>query len=74
MSEGHAQARTTPRTRGRSRTQPHRCLSWQNATHQRGNRTQVEAIVVALRSLTLLALDDLVAVVHEFINPDISRS
>jgi transposase InsO family protein len=33
-----------------------------------------EAIVVALRSLTLLPLDDLVAVVREFIHPDVSRS
>ena len=29
---------------------------------------------MAVRSLTLLGLDDLVAVVREFINPDVSRS
>ena len=33
-----------------------------------------ELIVVELRRLTLLALDDLVAVVREFINPAVSRS
>jgi hypothetical protein len=33
-----------------------------------------EAITVELRRLTLLALDDLVAVVRELINPDVSRS
>ena len=33
-----------------------------------------EAIVVALRETTLLPLDDLLAVVHEFINPAVSRS
>ena len=33
-----------------------------------------EAIAVELRCLTLLPLDDLVAVVREFINPNVSRS
>ena len=33
-----------------------------------------EAVTVELRRLTLLALDDLVAVVRESINPDVSRS
>lgn len=33
-----------------------------------------EAIVVELRKTLLLALDDLLAVTHEFINPDVSRS
>ena len=33
-----------------------------------------EAIVVELRRTVLLPLDDLVAVVREFINPDVSRS
>ncbi|MCS4292827.1 hypothetical protein M2375_001033 [Comamonas sp. BIGb0152] len=33
-----------------------------------------EAIAVALRCLLLLPLDDLVAVVREFINPDVSRA
>jgi len=33
-----------------------------------------EAIVVALRETTLLPLDDLLAVIHEFINPAVSRS
>ena len=33
-----------------------------------------EAITVELRRLTLLPVDDLVAVVREFINPDVLRS
>jgi len=33
-----------------------------------------EALVVELRKTTLLPLDDLLAVVHEFINPAVSRS
>jgi transposase InsO family protein len=33
-----------------------------------------ETVVVALREALLLPLDDLLAVTHEFINPDVSRS
>ena len=33
-----------------------------------------EAVVVALRRLLLLPLDDLLAVTREFLNPDVSRS
>lgn len=33
-----------------------------------------EAVVLALRESLLLPLDDLLAVTHEFINPDVSRS
>ena len=33
-----------------------------------------EAVVLALREALLLPLDDLLAVTHEFINPDVSRS
>jgi len=33
-----------------------------------------EAIAVELRCMALLPLDDLVAVVREFINPDVSRA
>ena len=33
-----------------------------------------EAVAVALRTTLLLPLDDLLAVVREFLNPDVSRS
>ena len=33
-----------------------------------------EAVVVELRRMLLLPLDDLLAVAHEFLNPDVSRS
>jgi hypothetical protein len=33
-----------------------------------------EAVVVSLRKTLLVSLDDLLAVVREFLNPDVSRS
>ena len=99
MSEVHAQARTTPRTRAEIKNSTASLLelakrynisvatarkwkqrdSQEDLSHRPHKLCTTltpaqEAIVVALRSLTLLALDDLVAVVREFINPDVSRS
>ena len=99
MSQVHAQARTTPRTRAEIKAS---CaplvelaerynISRATAAKWRGRETPQdlshrphklsttltpgeEAIAVELRCLTLLPLDDLVAVVREFINPNVSRS
>ena len=99
MSEVHAQARTTPRTRAEIKNSAASLLElakrynisvatarkWkqrdspEDLSHRPHKLCTTltpaqEAIAVALRSLTLLGLDDLVAVVREFINPDVSRS
>ena len=99
MSQVHAQARTTPRTRGEIK-EPSASLvalaerynislatarKWkgrecpQDLSHRPLKLSTTlspaqETIAVELRCVTLLPLDDLVAVVREFINPDISRS
>ncbi len=48
------------------------------ATPRIGCRTVLtprqEAVAVSLRKTLLLPLDDLLAVVREFLNPDVSRS
>ena len=99
MSEVHAQARTTPRTRAEIKNSTASLLElakrynisvatarkWkqrdspEDLSHRPHKLCTTltpaqEAIAVAVRSLTLLGLDDLVAVVREFINPDVSRS
>ena len=99
MSEVHAQARTTPRTRTEIKQSSASLVELAErynisvATARKWKRRDSpedlshrphklcttltpaqEAIVVALRRLTLLPLDDLVAVVREFINPEVSRS
>ena len=99
MSEVHAQARTTPRTRAEIKKSSASLVEladiynislatarkWkgrddhQDLSHRphKLNTTLTpgqEAIAVELRCLTLLPLDDLVAVVREFINPNVSRS
>ena len=99
MSEIHAQARTTPRTRAEIKNSTASLLElakrynisvatarkWkqrdspEDLSHRPHKLCTTltpaqEAIAVAVRSLTLLGLDDLVAVVREFINPDVSRS
>ena len=93
MSEIHAQARTTPRTRAEIKNSTASLLElakrynisvatarkWkqrdspEDLSHRPHKLCTTltpaqEAIAVALRSLTLLGLDDLVAVVREFIN------
>lgn len=98
MSQVHAQARTTPRTRteikeasgslaqlaeryniSRSTARKWRArecpLDRSHRPHQLNTTLSPvqEAIVVELRCTTLLPLDDLVAVVREFIHPGISR-
>ena len=99
MSQVHAQARTTPRTRAEIK-EPSASLvalaerynislatarKWkgrecpQDLSHRPLKLSTTlspaqETIAVELRCVTLLPLDDLVAVVREFINPDISRS
>ena len=99
MSEVHAQARTTPRTRAEIKASSASLVGlaerynisvatarkWKTREHpqdlsHRPHKLSTtltpgqELIVVDLRRLTLLPLDDLVAVVREFINPDVSRS
>ena len=99
MSEVHAQARTTPRTRTeikestatlaelaeRYNISKLTARKWKNRespedlSHRphKLNTTLTpaqEAIAVELRCMALLPLDDLVAVVREFINPDVSRA
>jgi transposase InsO family protein len=99
MSQVHAQARTTPRTRAeikesssslgalaeRYNVSRATARKWkardcpQDLSHRPHKLSTTlspaqEAITVALRRLTLLPLDDLVAVVREFINPQVSRS
>ena len=99
MSEVHAQARTTPRTRAEIKDSPASLVAlaetynisvatarkWkgrdspEDLSHRPHRLSTTltpgqEAITVELRRLTLLPLDDLVAVVREFINPDVSRS
>ena len=99
MSQVHAQARTTPRTRAEIKASSAPLvelaerynISRATAAKWKGRKTPQdlshrphklsttltpgeEAIAVELRCLTLLPLDDLVAVVREFINPNVSRS
>src|SRR5258707_478204 len=99
MSEVHAQARTTPRTRTeikestatlaelaeRYNISKLTARKWKNreSPEDRSHRPHKlnttltpaqEAIAVELRCMALLPLDDLVAVVREFINPDVSRA
>ena len=99
MSQVHAQARTTPRTRAEIKASSASVIelaeryniSRATAAKWKGRETAQdlshrphklsttltpaqEAIVVELRCTTLLPLDDLVVVVREFINPNVSRS
>lgn len=99
MSEVHAQARTTPRTRAEikdsdaSQAELARQYNVGRATvrkwhdrddvQDRSHRPHKlattlspgqEAVVVELRKTLLLALDDLLVVVREFVNPQVSRS
>lgn len=99
MSEVHAQARTTPRTRAEIKNSTASLLElakrynisvatarkWkqrdspEDLSHRPHKLCTTltpaqEAIAVAVRSLTLLGLDDLVAVVREFINPRTSHA
>ncbi|WP_300085495.1 IS481 family transposase [uncultured Nitrosomonas sp.] len=99
MSQVHAQARTTPRTRAEikassaslgelaerynisratARKWKHRDspedLSHRPHTLHTTLLPVQEAITVELRRLLLLPLDDLLAIVREFINPAVSRS
>ena len=99
MSQVHAQARTTPRTRSeikhstdtlvdladRYNISKATARKWKNRespedlSHRphKLNTTLTpaqEAIAVELRCMALLPLDDLVAVVREFINPAVSRA
>jgi len=99
VSQVHAQARTTPRTRAEIKVSPAPIgelaerynISRATAAKWKGRETPhdlshrphklsttltpgEEAIAVELRSTLLLPLDDLVAVVREFINPNVSRS
>ena len=99
MSQVHAQARTTPRTRAeikassaplgelaerynisratarkwKHRESPHDLSHRPHTLHTTLSPVQ-EAITVELRCLLLLPLDDLLAVVREFMNPDVSRA
>ena len=99
MSQVHAQARTTPRTRAeikasgestgelakrynitratarkwKGRDTPEDLSHRPHTLHTTLTPVQ-EAITVELRCLLLLPLDDLLAVVREFINPDVSRA
>jgi transposase InsO family protein len=99
MSQVHAQARTTPRTRAeiKESTAPLSELAelynislatarkWkgrespEDLSHRPHKLSTTlspaqEAIAVELRCMALLPLDDLVAVVREFINPAVSRA
>lgn len=99
MSQIHAQARTTPRTRveikestaslaqlaERYNVSKATARKWKNRESPQDlshrphklNTTLTpaqEAVVVELRCMALLSLDDLVAVVREFINPQVSRT
>jgi transposase InsO family protein len=99
MSEVHAQARTTPKTRAEIKASTASLVElaeryniskatarkWKNRespedlSHRphKLNTTLTpaqEAIAVELRCMALLPLDDLVAVVREFINPNVSRA
>lgn len=99
MSEVHAQARTTPRTRAEIKASTEsvaklaerydlsrataRKWKHRDSTEDRSHRPHKlhttptpaqEVIVVELRCMALLPLDDLVAVVREFIHPDVSRA
>jgi transposase InsO family protein len=99
MSQVHAQARTTPRTRAEIKASSQTLVELaerydiSRATARKWKQRETpqdlshrphklcttltpaqEALVVELRCLTLLALDDLVVVVREFINPEVSRS
>ena len=99
MSQVHAQARTTPRTRAeikeasgslaelaeRYNISRSTARKWkgrdcpQDLSHRPHKLSTTlspaqEAIAVELRRSTLLPLDDLVAVVREFIHPGVSRS
>ena len=99
MSQVHAQARTTPRTRAeikassaplvelaerynisRATAAKWKCRETPHDLSHRPHKLSTtlapgeEAIAVELRCLTLLPLDDLLVVVREFINPDVSRS
>ena len=99
MSQVHAQARTTPRTRAeikascaplvelaeRYNITRGTAAKWKGreTPHDLSHRPHKlsttltpgeEAIAVELRRTLLLPLDDLVAVVREFINPAVSRS
>jgi transposase InsO family protein len=99
MSQVHAQARTTPRTRAEIKDSTDTLVDladrynitkatarkWKNRespedlSHRPHNLNTTltpaqEAIAVELRCMALLPLDDLVAVVREFINPDVSRA
>jgi transposase InsO family protein len=99
MSQVHAQARTTPRTRAEIKASSATLVelaeryniskatvrkwkgreSTQDLSHRAHHLCTTltpaqEAIAVELRSTLLLPLDDLLAVVREFINPNVSRS
>lgn len=99
MSQVHAQARTTPRTRAEIKASSATLVelaklyniskatarkwkgreSTQDLSHRAHKLCTTlspaqEAIAVELRSTLLLPLDDLVAIVREFINPNVSRS
>ena len=99
MSQVHAQARTTPRTRAEIKDSPasiaqlaelynitratarkwkHRDspddLSHRPHTLHTTLSPVQEAIAVELRRLLFLPLDDLLAVVREFVNPQVSRA
>ena len=99
MSQVHAQARTTPRTRAEIKASSAPLvelaerynISRATAAKWKGRETPhdlshrphnlhttltpgEEAIAVELRRMLLLPLDDLLAVVREFINPAVSRS
>ncbi len=99
MSEVHAQARTTPRTRAEIKASTEsvaklaerydisrataRKWKQRDSTEDRSHRPHKlhttltpaqEVIVVELRCMALLPLDDLVAVVREFIHPEVSRA
>jgi len=67
----HLNRHTVAKWRGRNSTED---VSHQPHTlHATLNPAQ-EAVVIALRESLLLPLDDLLAVTHEFINADVSRS
>lgn len=99
MSQVHAQARTTPRTRAEIKNSTESLaaiadrynISRSTARKWKGRQCPEdlshrphklsttlspaqEAIAVELRCMLLLPLDDLVALVREFINPDVSRA
>jgi transposase InsO family protein len=99
MSQVHAQARTTPRTRAEIKESTEslaqladrynisrstarkwkRRESPEDLSHRPHKLSTTlspaqEAIAVELRRMALLPLDDLLVVVREFINPDVSRA